>query len=251
MSLLEAFDASPLGAFLSSPLDARGLPSNNLLWSGFSFRVLFEMDGFSSTILQGVQVNAFGKARDLSWDGTNTTHVNFSLRIVRLLEGRFSTTVLASKDISGDLSLTTGVSWSGVNTLVAGSSRSFFAYTGQFGAQTATLSGLPREPNGISWDGQDTLWVESATSGTMFVYEGQFTSTAKATVALGGVDTGWRGISWDGQHTLLTADGGRIYQMDGFTTTVLDSFATPAFVPIPGGPEHGSFSRRGSAPAGA
>ncbi|KKK59834.1 hypothetical protein LCGC14_3030390, partial [marine sediment metagenome] len=112
---------------VASALGAFGFLRGDLMFSTLFERGLYHLARFTTTILNKVLIpgatigGSFPEG--LAWDDTNTIILT-SNTFLYLLAGRFTTTVLTSKDLStagfGSGSDTEDISWTGSNTWVCG-----------------------------------------------------------------------------------------------------------------------------------
>lgn len=135
----------------------------------------------------------------------------------------FTTTVTNSFS----LTLVIGVAWEGTNLIACEYYSKIFKYQGFSSTVLDSFDGQGSATRGVGWDSTNVLHSDD-TNNHYVRYVG-FSGSIDTTIYAEG--TRPTGGGWDGAN-LLSHDGtvanDPIYQHDGFTTTILDSFAGPS-----------------------
>ena len=118
-----------------------------------------------------------------------------------LQSGSFSATIKDSVDVTSVDSVH-GVGWDGTDTLFCGVNDSkLYKLSGKITTTLKTSQFVTTNPDGISWDGTNTPWVNYYPSPKLMLQSGQFTSTVKTSLDISAVEEGAQGITFDGTDT--------------------------------------------------
>ncbi len=139
-----------------------------------------------------------------------------------LQEGKFTSTLLTSIDVSGGN--LDGISWNGLDTFYTRASLDkIYKASGAFTSTIHdSLGSRSPIPDGISAETIDTLYCEESND-WLVKLSGQFTSTIHSSVDVTGTNTNVRGPSWDGTDGLWTGHLFWYRQSGTWSTTVKES----------------------------
>ena len=246
----------PSGSFYRSPSGVRGLPDlQTTLWSSGPQDTVYEMEGFTSTLSQSVNVGSVTASLEgVTVDTDGNLHIcdnSPGTGSAYKLDG-FSSTVLETVLLTnGPSSGPEGISLDGSADMIlaADDVDDLFKMDGFSSSLLATVdvSAITRKPEGISTDNAGDTLFASRTSGEIHKLLG-FSTTETDSVVLDGGSDDPLGASWDGTNLLwcTVAVDHKLMRQVGFTTTIdeeIDVFASGVGF-SPRGIEHGSFRER-------
>ncbi len=189
------------GKFTSTLLTSIAASSNGITFDGTNTyhcttQDLFKTSGqFSSTVLDSEDVSAHETTlRDVSFDGNDTPYIGDGGNKMYLQSGGFTSTLKTSQ--SHPNSQPSGIS---SNTDQDTPNCGFYPdtlyiHSGQFTSTVKTNLSVSADPQGISWDGTDTLWARDGTTDFLYLQSGAFTSTVKDSLNVTAIETTTRGI---------------------------------------------------------
>lgn len=157
----------------------------NTPWTGISGTAkLLLQSGLFSSVIKTSQTTSGNVPDGISWDGENTPFVYSDGVTSKLMlqSGNFSSVVKTSRDVSEINADASGISWSGSTSATpwaGGATPSkLFLQSGQFTGTLRTSLSVSFFCNGVSWDGQNTLYVDFPNL-KLKLQSGQFSTTLK------------------------------------------------------------------------
>jgi hypothetical protein len=161
-----------------------------------SGNILYLQSGqFTSTVKDSLDVSSVdATTRDISYDGNDIPWTGDGGGKLYLQSGVFSSTLKTSE--ASPNTQPSGISFDSVDTPHCG----FFPDTvylmsGQFSSTIKANLSVSNDPNGISFDGTDSLWTTSGGSNDkLFLASGQFTSTILDSEDVNSIDASPSGI---------------------------------------------------------
>lgn len=196
-----AFSSTIKTSFDATSIDNQG---HGISWDGVNSpwcgnqgkKVYLQSGQFSSTVKDSEPVvpivGSIATLRDVSWDGANTpfttsTAPSFPAKLF-LLKGQFDGFLVTSQDVSSVDINPSGISYSEGDTPWCGASGiKLYLQSGQFSSTIKTSLAVPsrQRPEGISWDGNDSLWCTAGVPDKLYLQSGQFSSVIKNSINVG------------------------------------------------------------------